>query len=310
MIRIFIIIYFFSITILAQPQQKRICITVDDLPTVAYGVGGDELKMKITKSLVSVFKEYHIPAIGYVNEGKLYNSEKLNPNEVALLEIWLSNGLELGNHTYSHFSYNTVSFEEYTADLLKGEQVTRKLAEKHKLGYKYFRHPFLHVGATQGRADSLAAFLKDHQYIAAPVTIDNTDYLFAKAYSDAYKTNNTGLMKRIGETYVDYMEEKVIFYEKISTALFGRNIDQTLLIHASLLNADYIETLVQRIQKHGYSFVSQTEVLKDPAYQTTITTFGRYGISWLDRWALSQGKRADFFEGDPETPEFILELNK
>jgi hypothetical protein len=106
------------------------------------------------------------------------------------------------------------------------------------------------------------------------------------------------------------MEEKVLFYEKISVALFGRTIDQTLLIHASLLNADYIETLVKRIQKNGYSFISQTEVLKDPAYQTNITKFGKYGISWLDRWALSQGKRGEFFEGDPQTPEFIVELNK
>lgn len=307
--KVFLHAFLLSIFFSTHAQQKRMCITVDDLPTVSYGVGGDELKMKITKSLVSIFNEYKIPAIGYVNEGKLYKNEKLNPKEVALLEIWLSNGLELGNHTYSHFSYNTVSFEVYTNDLLKGEQVTRKLAKKYKRDYQYFRHPFLHVGATQGKADSLAVFLKDHHYVAAPVTIDNTDYLFAKAYSDAYRGNDTVLMKRIGETYVDYMEEKVLFYEKISTALFGRNIDQTLLIHASLLNADYIETLVKRIQKHEYSFISQTEVLKDPAYQTNITKFGRYGISWLDRWALSQGKRGDFFEGDPETPEFIVELN-
>jgi hypothetical protein len=95
----------------------------------------------------------------------------------------------------------------------------------------------------------------------------------------------------------------------MSNALFGRNISQTLLIHASLLNADYIEALIKRIQKHEYSFISQTEVLKDPAYETAITKFGKYGISWMDRWALSQGKRGEFFEGDPETPEFIVELN-
>ncbi len=301
-----IFLYFITTAVLAQP--KRMCITVDDLPTVPYGV--DELKMKITKDLVSVFKEYNIPAIGYVNEGKLYKSEKLDSKEVALLEVWLSHGLELGNHTYSHFSYNNVTFEEYTTDLLKGEQVTRGLAKKYKRDYQYFRHPFLHMGATKERADSLNAFLKEHRYIVAPVTIDNTDYLFAKAYSDAYKAGDTELMKRIGESYIDYMEEKVLFYEKISTALFGRNIDQTLLIHASLLNADYIDALIRRIQKHEYVFISQTEVLKDLAYQSTITKFGKYGISWIDRWALSQGKRGEFFEGDPETPEFIVELNK
>ncbi len=303
--------FFFSISWLnSVAQQKRLCITVDDLPTVAYGVGGDELKMEITKGLVDAFKKYQVPAIGYVNEGKLYKEGKLSKKEVALLELWYASGLELGNHTYSHWDYNRVTYADFTNDILKGEQVTRKLAAKHKAEYNYFRHPFLHVGATQARADSLSSFLKEHQYIEAPVTIDNTDYLFAKAYSDAYKISNTGLMKKIGDSYVSYMEEKLIFYEAMSDSLFNRKIDQILLIHASLLNAHHIENLIQVYQKHGYTFISQTEVLKDPAYQEKITKFGSYGISWMDRWALSRGKRGAFFEGDPETPEFIVELTK
>jgi hypothetical protein len=45
--------------------------------------------------------------------------------------------------------------------------------------------------------------------------------------------------------------------------------------------------------------------LQDEAYQTPITVYGKWGISWIDRWALSQGKKGDFFKGDPETPAYI-----
>ena len=128
------------------PQQKRVCITVDDLPTVPYGVGGEALKKEITQGIVDVFKKYKIPAIGYVNESKLYKKNVLDKKEVALLEYWINNGLELGNHTYSHWDYNTVTYQAFTEDILKGETITRKLMEKQGKKYQYFRHPFLHVG--------------------------------------------------------------------------------------------------------------------------------------------------------------------
>ncbi len=39
---------------------------------------------------------------------------------------------------------------------------------------------------------------------------------------------------------------------------------------------------------------------------------GRYtgpgGITWLHRWALTQGKRGDFFQGEPEVDEFVNAL--
>ncbi|NUO83123.1 polysaccharide deacetylase, partial [candidate division KSB1 bacterium] len=30
------------------------------------------------------------------------------------------------------------------------------------------------------------------------------------------------------------------------------------------------------------------------------------GISWLQRWAMAQGKTGEFFKGEPRTPEFGL----
>lgn len=286
-------------------QQKQLCITVDDLPVVSYGIHDSAFVFGLTRSLVQTFDDYQIPAIGYVNESKLYTNEKLDSTKVKLLESWPASGYDLGNHTYAHLSYHQTPFDVYTEGILNGEQVTRPLLKKYGKDLKYFRHPYLQSGLRQGHTDSLKNFLKTNGYTEAPVTIDNADYLFAKAYSDAYKENDSEKMKKIGNAYVNYMEEKVVYFEWMADELFGRTIAQTLLTHANLLNAHYLDDLAEMYRRHGYTFVSQEEVLKDPAYQSEVSRFGNWGISWLDRWALSQGKSGDFFKDDPDVPEFI-----
>jgi len=183
------------------------------------------------------------------------------------------------------------------------------LHEKGKL-LRYFRHPFLHVGATKAKADSLDAFLKEHHYTVAPVTIDNEDYLFALAYHRAYSQKDTALMKQIGADFISYLESKLKYYERQSVALFGREIPQILLLHASLLNSECVNALALMFSKNGYSFVTIDKALEDPAYRSEITVYGKWGISWIDKWALSQGKKGEFFKGEPETPEYIKKLSE
>lgn len=294
----------------AFSQNKKVCFSIDDLPVVNYGINKKGFKEKVTNDIIAHFNNYNIPAIGYVNESKLYKQGKLSVKEIDLLKTWLANGYELGNHTFSHPNYDQVGFESFSEDILKGAKVTPTLAKEYKLPYRYFRHPFLHMGKTKVSADSLSSFLKGKNYIEAPVTIDNDDYLFAKAYHNAYVLNDSVLMNKIGETYIVYMEEKLHYFEGRSEALFGRNIAHVLLLHANLLNSIYLDELAEMFIKNGYSFASQEEVLKDSAYNTEITSFGDYGISWLDRWALSVGKKGDYFKGDPVTPKFVVELSQ
>jgi peptidoglycan/xylan/chitin deacetylase (PgdA/CDA1 family) len=286
-------------------QQKLLSVTIDDLPTVAYGINTDEHKYLITSSIVNTLVQYEVPAIGFVNESKLYHDDTLSEFEVGLLRYWLDNGQQLGNHTFSHHNYHRVSFEEYARDITKGEKVTRPLVASYQQQLTYFRHPYLRIGRDQAHADSLSTFLDDLGYIEAPVTIDNADYLFALAYSRAFRQTDTTMMDSIGTGFVSYMEDKLVYFEKQSDKLFDRKIDQVLLLHANLLNAHYMDELLEMYQKYGYHFGSLSEVLEDSAYRKPVTEFGDYGISWIDRWALSQGKRGNFFAGDPEVPAFI-----
>lgn len=288
--------------------QKRVCITVDDLPFVSYCINTEAHLNDLTQKLISTFQEYNIPAIGYVNENKLYTGGTANKVRVNLLEMWLSNGYELGNHTYSHIDYHKTSFKDFTSDFVKGEAIIKPLAEKYGIEIQYFRHPFLRAGETKERSDSLETFVKEVGYISAPVTLDSDDYLFAKAYADAFKVDNQTLMKKIGLAYIDHTEKKLKFYEELTLAVFERDIAHTYLMHANLLNADYLDELAEMFQRNGYAFISQAEVLQDKAYQEPVTEFGSWGMSWLYRWALSKNKGKDLFQQDIEIPGFIKNL--
>src|SRR5688572_10391097 len=110
----------------AQIPKRTIAVTIDDLPVVSTR-RDIENRRTITKKLLGHIKKAKVPAIGFVNENKLYNGEKRDEEQIDLLRMWLDSSLQLGNHTYSHRSLNTIPLDEYQADLLKGEAITREL---------------------------------------------------------------------------------------------------------------------------------------------------------------------------------------
>lgn len=296
-----------------RQNENKICITVDDLPAVTYSsINSNNVKLRseITGKLTKTFERYSIPAIGFVVIGQLYEGGAVDSTNLKLIEMWLDHGCDLGNHTYAHIDYNSVSDTTYYTDIIKGQNLVKSLNQKHNKVLKYFRHPYLHSGYDSIRGKSLNDFLSKNNYIASPVTIDNDDYIFAKAYAIANKDNDTFLMKEIGTEYVNYMEQKLHYFEKKSIEVFNTNITQSLLIHASLLNADYFNELAEMYIKNGYTFVSQDEVFNDPTYATSITYFSDRGFSWIFRWGLSKGMNQEIMANDISVPQKITEIGK
>jgi hypothetical protein len=59
------------------------------------------------------------------------------------------------------------------------------------------------------------------------------------------------------------------------------------------------------LEQRGYRFVSLDEALADPAYATPDRFVGTAGISWIDRWRVFFGQKADY-EHDPDPPEWVM----
>lgn len=291
----------------AQVFDRTIAVTIDDLPVVS--TRSDlKTRQEITRKLLGHIKKARVPAIGFVNENKLYFDGERNEDQIALLRMWLNAGLELGNHTYSHRSADAISVEEYTKDIIRGEVITKELLKAKGLKMRYFRHPFLQTGSDMAVKTAIYRFLAENGYTVAPVTFDNADYIFARAYDNARDQANADLMKRVGEAYVPYMESKLDYWERQSKKTLGRPMSHTLLLHANSINATYFGDLAAMLKKRGYKFVTLEESLKDEAYRLPDNFTRRAGISWLHRWTLDKGW--DFVVPDePMVPEFVLKAS-
>lgn len=287
-----------------QTEGKRMAITIDDLPTASV-LGNDiERAERTTRDLLAAMRRADVPAIGFVNEGKLQPSGVVEPRRVALLQQWIDAGFDLGNHTFSHSDLHRIDVATFERDIARGDVVTRKLLAKVNRTPHYFRHPFLHTGRSREVRDRIVAFLASRGYAVAPITLDNYDYIFAAAYDRAADAGTADRARKIETTYLDYMNDVVSYYEQQSQIIVGRPIAHTLLLHASALNAATIGRLIERLGSRGYRFITLDEALKDPAYASTDEYVGPAGLTWLHRWALTQGKRG-IFAGEPEVPEWI-----
>ena len=287
--------------------QRTVAVTIDDLPVVS--TRGDLMnRQQITKKLLARIRKAKVPAIGFVNENKLYHKDQRDEKQIDLLRLWIAAGLELGNHTFSHRSLNRIELAEYEADLLKGETITKELLKAKGREIRYFRHPFLQTGRTLEIKEKFDAFLDENGYTIAPITFDNGDYIFSRAYDIAFDRKDKKLMKQVGDAYIPYMEAKLDYWERQSVKLFGREVPQTLLIHANFINSDYFDDLAAMFVRRGYKFVDLETALKDEAYKLPDTFVGGAGISWLHRWALDRGK-AFVLPDEPTVPDLVLKLS-
>lgn len=295
----------FVVSIQAQNGTQRfIAVTIDDLPVVS--TRGDlKTRREITKKLLAHITKAKVPAVGFVNENKLYASEKPNETQIDLLRSWMDAGLELGNHTFSHRSLNSIELADYQSDILRGEIITKKLMQAKGKTLRYFRHPYLHTGLSLKVKDGLNKFLFENDYTIAPVTIDNADWIFARAYDNAFDKNDKNLMKQIGAAYVPYLENKMDYWERQSLKLFDREVKQILLLHANFINSDYFGDIAKMLKKRGYKFITLEVALKDESYKLPDTFNRRAGISWLHRWALEKGGE-NVLPDEPKTPDFVM----
>lgn len=290
----------------AEPLQREVAITIDDLPTVAVAGDDDASRLELTADLLDALVSRQIPAIGFVNESKLYEDDQLLEGRAELLRRWLLADLELGNHSYSHPDLHRVTLEEFQQDVLRGEKVTRQLLAEFGREPRYFRHPFLHTGRSLDIRHRFEDFLGAHGYRVAPVSIDNSEWIFARAYVLAVEADDASLAARIGHDYVDYMLSMFDYYEGQSVELFDRNVAHVLLIHANSLNAAYLGQLADRLTERGYRFVSLDTALADAAYRSADSYTGPGGITWLHRWALTRKVDPATFSGEPTTPDYLL----
>jgi peptidoglycan/xylan/chitin deacetylase (PgdA/CDA1 family) len=289
---------------LAVPAMaQEVAVTIDDLPVVS--VSASSNWGSVTERLLDALREYQVPAVGFVNESKLYTSGSLDSTRVALLAAWLRAGHELGNHTFAHRGAHATPLAAYLDGISRGEVVSRELARRAGRPYRYFRHPQLHAGRSLEYRRGVERFLSAHGYTIAPVTVDNQEWVYARAYVAAKQRGDTVLVRRVIDHYLLHLDSAFAYSERLSRALFQREIPLVLLLHANELNADHLHTVLARLRTRGYRFAPLEQVLADTAYRTADRYVGPMGMSWLIRWAETRGVS---IPAEPREEGWISEL--
>lgn len=279
-------------------DARRIAITIDDLPAASATSITPAEAAKLNQQLLAGLQRHGAKAVGFVNEDRLLVPGEIDRG-VAILESWLDAGMELGNHGFGHLGLWQSSRQEVEEAVLKGEVITRWLTTRRQAPLRYYRHPYTQTGKTEAEREAFEAFLAAHGYVVAPMTVDHDDYVFACVFDRLDGPDAGERQLAIADEYDTHLRESIQVFETMSRELFGRLIPQVLVIHANRLNARTLDRSLATLTELGYTFIPLNDALRDEAYSSPAQASGRFGPSWLARWARARGVKLSVY-GQPD----------
>jgi peptidoglycan/xylan/chitin deacetylase (PgdA/CDA1 family) len=263
-------------------RAEGVALTFDDLPTMAL-TGDPAYAEATTTRLLAGLRRHHVPAIGFAIGERMVGEG--GAAHASLVKAWLTAGMQIGNHTFAHESLNKTPVAAYIAGVSRTDQILRPMVLAQAGSLRWFRHPFLETGLTLETRRTFEAWLMVHGYRVAPVTMENSDYVFALPYDEALQRHDAAEAARIRKAYLDYTGTMVAWYRSAAFGLLGRRPDFVFLLHATRLNADSLDDLSRILRRNGLHTVSLDRAMRDPAYRIADTYAGPDGDEWLSRWS-------------------------
>ncbi len=186
-----------------------------------------------------------------------------NPLGKILLQDWNNAGHILGNHTYSHLSFNSITEKQLEADTRKNENLISSYSNFHKI----FRFPFLKEGETTAQRDAFRDFLQKENYSNGRVTIDASDWYISERLEQRLTTNPNADISGFRKYYLDHIWSRSQYYDNLAKQVLGRSPKHVLLIHHNLLNALFLGDLIQMFKQKGWHVIDADTAFADPIYK-------------------------------------------
>lgn len=237
-----------------------VALTFDDLPAVGTLPPGAN-RIDVATALVSVLKANRLEGTyGFVNGDKLES----RPGAPQALEIWLDAGMNIGNHTWSHMRLNANSVEAFEHDIAQNELPLEQYGESRD--WRWFRYPFLEEGDTVEKRRAVRAYLRKRGYCIAQVTLEFKDWAWNDAYCRCLAKQDEAAIAWLRQSYLDTAAEYIRIGREEERIVFGREIPNVMLLHATPFTALMLSDLLDMLRKQGFGFESLPLVESDPAY--------------------------------------------
>jgi peptidoglycan-N-acetylglucosamine deacetylase len=241
---------------IGNQSRKQIALTMDDFSWQdSVRLTGAERNAAILSTLGS----HKIKAALFVVGRTLEKEEGKQ-----LLSAWNTAGHLIGNHTYTHrnFASPEITLDAFAKDILRAQSVLKSFPRFQK----YFRFPMLKEGDTVEKRDGLRSFLEREGYQMGYVTIDNSDWIIETRLVQRLQSNPKADVKRYRDYYLEHMWDRAQYYDALAQRVAGRAVPHTILTHFNLLNALFLNDLIEMFKSKGWEWIDAEKAFADPIF--------------------------------------------
>ena len=270
-----------------------IALTFDDLPAAGSLPPGQN-RTRIAAALTSELVQNHLAGTyGFVNAVKL----EADPDAAEALGIWIRAGMNIGSHTWSHMSLSDNSAKVFEEEIAKNEPALAQYAGKSD--WHWFRYPFLWEGDTLEKRREVRAYLHDHGYHVAQVSLDFEDYAWNDAYGRCVAKKDDSAISWLKQTYLETATEYIKLGREEQQIAFGHEIPNVMLMHATAFTTLMLPDLLDLLRKQGFTFATLPQVEQDPAYTQDPDAALKYGGTLPDQFMDSMHLKYPSFKPKP-----------
>ena len=184
---------------------------------------------------------------------------------MPLIERWSAAGHAVGNHTATHRSLaaNDVSLQDFIEDVQRADEALRGLPTWMPM----LRFPYLKEGNSAEKRDGLRAWMSEHGYRNAPVSIDTSDWYYNQRYLALQAAGRSEAVRRLTRAYVRHLIDRATYYDTLAREVLGRSPAHVLLLHVNAINAATLPAVIEAFRAKGWHFVAARTAFEDPLYR-------------------------------------------
>ena len=268
--------------LLGQAFAQQVALTFDDLP--AHGPVPQGLtRVGIIQAILKDLKDAKAPQVyGFINAGKL---EQV-PADLEVLKLWRAAGYPLGNHTYTHPSLNKISATDFERNIEQNEGRLKSLMDGED--WHWLRYPFLDEGDTVEKRRVVRAYLKEHGYRIAQVTLDFQDWAWNSPYARCLAKHDSKAIDQLKTMYLNTASEFLDLGPQLAKIVYGRDIKHVLLLHVGGFETVMLPRLLELLKQRGLKLITLPEAESDPAYESDPDIVLNEGGTLLEQMIVSK----------------------
>ena len=238
-------------------EKPRIAITMDD-PTTS--VSRNIAWRDANRAILDALDKWSLKIALFVC-GMRVDS----PQGKELLGQWDEAGHLICNHSYSHFNFNSPkqSYDDFASDFERNEALIKPSRRFTRL----FRYPFLKEGDTVEKRDRFRVLLKQKGYAVGHATIDTSDWYVDDRMNARIEKQPAANTEPYRDYLVAHLLDRAAFYRQLALDVLDHEIPHTLLLHHRMINALYLEDVINAFSEKGWQWIDARRALDDAVFK-------------------------------------------